>query len=410
MSPRTATPGYVTYLRGRWCVNFRWVDPVLGPHWVVEPTPYTRREDRRLAVQHAHLYRQEWITQREQRAGADIVTVANILDAYEHRAKDRGTRWDRDQYRVAILRQALGPDTPWDQLTVARVTATREELRRRRNPPLTQRSANAYTTLLQAAINHAVDLGMIPHNPCARLRRYQEAVGLPRALSPTQVGAILAALADWERYRDSAHHPRPECRPRVPLREYVTLAYYTAGRPEAIRKLRWEDLDAAAGLLVFPTSKGHHNVLVPLAEPLQQLLGQIRPPVAKGLILPSPDTGRPVVNLRTQWRRLLVFANRRLPPAEQIPLDTVAHQLRHSRISHLLLAGVPPQAVAQLAGTSVAMIARRYAHLLTESLRHALQPAADHPALRPVAATKTVTNTHDTTGHRMSRDVPQRPN
>jgi len=53
------------------------------------------------------------------------------------------------------------------------------------------------------------------------------------------------------------------------------------------------------------------------------------------------------------------------------------HQLRHSRISHLLLDGVSPQAVAQMTGTSLAMLTRHYAHLLTGSLEAELARARE---------------------------------
>lgn len=58
--------------------------------------------------------------------------------------------------------------------------------------------------------------------------------------------------------------------------------------------------------------------------------------------------------------------------AEGLPEKTTAYALRHSVITDLIVDGVPVLTVAQLAGTSIAMIERHYGHLLQKQATAAL--------------------------------------
>jgi hypothetical protein len=67
-----------------------------------------------------------------------------------------------------------------------------------------------------------------------------------------------------------------------------------------------------------------------------------------------------------------------------------------------LLAGVPPQVVAQLAGNSVAVIDRHYAHLHDDSLHRALAMADASPILEMGSSSGS------TDGPKAAR-IPRRP-
>lgn len=55
-----------------------------------------------------------------------------------------------------------------------------------------------------------------------------------------------------------------------------------------------------------------------------------------------------------------------------LPGDVAAYTLRHSVITNLIRAGLPAMTVAQLSGTSVAMIERHYGHLVRDDAEAAL--------------------------------------
>ena len=394
---RPAAPTHLRWdaTRGAWFLRFRYVDSLGQAHYPRERSPYPQQL--RASVAWAATRRQEIIRAIEddlrhvEARRTAPVTLGAVMAAYEADARERATRWQGSEaYRAAFVLATLGRDTAVADLTPARAVEWRRELRARRGrAPLANRSLNAYTTLLQAALNHAVTLGMIPANPLAGLKRLPEVQREPPALTERQVAALFAALPAWERLYDSPDERR---RPRVDLATRVYLGYYTGGRPEALDALRWSQIDLRRAVLRY-SSKGHEGIVVPLDPPLLARLRSLhaaRAPRPGDLILPSADGGGVVTDFRHQWRPLVRLANTALPAAEQIPADRSIHCLRHSRITHWLQAGVPPQAVAQLVGTSLAMLQRHYAHLMVRSLTDELARARRHRALRAVdAAAKT---------------------
>ena len=59
-----------------------------------------------------------------------------------------------------------------------------------------------------------------------------------------------------------------------------------------------------------------------------------------------------------------------------LPPKATAYSIRHSTITDLIHAGVDSMTVAQLAGTSVAMIEKHYGHLTRDHARAALAALA----------------------------------
>jgi integrase len=388
---RPAAPTYLTRDRARdgWYLRFKYTDSAGRVHWPRERSPAPQQL--RASVAWAAARRLEIIRdieadvrRRDERAAA-AVTLGQVMDAYELDARERGTRWQGSEaYRAAVILATLGRSTPAAALTQARVLEWRREVRARRaSAPLANRSLNAYTSLLQAALNHAAALGMIPANPLAGLKRLPETQREPPALTERQVAALFAALPAWKRLYDSRDKRR---RPRVDLTTRVYLGYYTGGRPEALDALRWSQLDLRRAILRY-SSKGHDNIVVPLDPPLLARLKAVhaaRRPAPGDLVMPSADGGGVVTDFRDQWSPLVRLANAALAPGDRIPAERSIHCLRHSRITHWLQAGVPPQAVAQLVGTSLAMLQRHYAHLMARSLTEELARARRHRALRAV--------------------------
>ncbi len=55
-----------------------------------------------------------------------------------------------------------------------------------------------------------------------------------------------------------------------------------------------------------------------------------------------------------------------------LPPEATAYTLRHSTITDLVTAGLPLLTIAQISGTSAAMIERHYGHLVGEAAQKAL--------------------------------------
>ena len=68
------------------------------------------------------------------------------------------------------------------------------------------------------------------------------------------------------------------------------------------------------------------------------------------------------------WKHPIKFAVKRA----ELPGAAAAYTLRHSVITDLIREGLPALTVAQISGTSVAMIERHYGHLVRDDAEQAL--------------------------------------
>jgi hypothetical protein len=104
----------------------------------------------------------------EREAAAAPVTFGELADAYERDAKIRGTRWDKERSRWAVLVAELGRDTPAESITADHLNDWRQILMARRG--LQGRSVNAYVTLLRAIFRLALRNGVVQADPTALLK------------------------------------------------------------------------------------------------------------------------------------------------------------------------------------------------------------------------------------------------
>jgi integrase len=382
---RRSAPTYLVQRRGKWHGRFRHVDSLDNVHWPCEVSPCPLDYQRSLAWVAA--WRLDWIRDHEAalRSGEEErqrPPLGELLDAYEADCRERGTRWDHEASRAKWLQETLGRETPYTELTPPRIAAWRASLRESRR--LSARTLNAYVTLLQGALNLAVRRGVIPANLLRYLGKLPEAERIPEALSVRQVQALIAALDEYEALWAAGERSRAQAARRanptrvssVPLRGIVLTCYYTMARTGNVLALRWEDVDLERGEITFRRTKNRRRLVVPIRAALADYMARVHPgPGATGYLWPSPRTGRPYTDVARAWRRLIGLANASLTAAETIPASQRLYSLRHSGISHLLLAGVPPQAVAQLADNSITVIHRHYAHLHDDALRHAIEIA-----------------------------------
>jgi len=320
--PRTA-PSYLTRdeARGVWDLRFRYADSIGRVHWPRERSPYPAdlaRSRQWAAWRRAEIIREiEAEILRVEEAHAAPVTLAQVLDAYAADCRERGTRWEGNEaYRARTIRDTLGAETPAVELTAGRVAAWRTELREQRQ--LGPRSCNAHVNIIRAALNLAVERELLGENPMRRLRNLPEPLRQPPALSERQVGAVLAACHVWQRWERLPREDRR--RQYLPIVTRVMLGYYTGGRPEAIDALLWRNVELARGLIVFPETKGHRNVVCPLDPVLAAHLREAyaaRRPKPDSPVLVAPRTGTRADNWRYVWRRLLRVANHRLEAGER---------------------------------------------------------------------------------------------
>lgn len=128
-------------------------------------------------------------------------------------------------------------------------------------------------------------------------------------------------------------------------------------RPGALAALTVADIDARVGVLKIGQDKSGKDRRLKLPAAIAAFLTEAatgRPPTAP---LFAREDG--LAWNKDSWKKPLKTA----AAAAYLPVGTIAYALRHSAISDLVHGGLDLLTVAQISGTSVAMIERHYGHL-----------------------------------------------
>ena len=262
------------------------------------------------------------------------------------------------------------------EFTPLLVEDLRDEMRRDKVPPATQRKA---LMMLQGILRRAVLRGVIPTNPVQALTKPKQPPAQPaRPLAPEVVERIRAhMMTAW------ASPGRGTGRSAEQLRWWrnrnatiVSLLAYAGLRPAEDRGLRWEDVNGRT-LHVVATKTGRARdieLLAPVAEDLaswRNISGELN---GNGLILPTMDGDGWKRGDWHNWRRR-VYQPAAI--AAGVTGDLRPYRLRASFVSLLLWEGHSLAYVAEQAGHSIATLARHYAGVIRELEGKPRRPAAD---------------------------------
>jgi integrase len=218
---------------------------------------------------------------------------------------------------------------------------------------------------LAAAINYHHKEGH--HREVIRVVLPQAGPSRVRWLTRKEVARLLwVCLTTHELQRGQ----KTKKRPFHHLTRFITLGVYTGSRPGAILGLSWHQLigsgyvDLDRGLIyrkaVGSRDTNKRQPPVPMAPQLLRLMRRWhRQDSQKGPVVRF--SGKQVLSVKTALKRAVELAG----------LDTsvTAYSLRHTTASWLIQKGVSTRKVAEILGTSEAMIERHYGHLAPDHLR-----------------------------------------
>lgn len=147
------------------------------------------------------------------------------------------------------------------------------------------------------------------------------------------------------------------------------LAYLPL-RPGALAALKVGDFDKRIGVLKVGVDKHGQDRKIKLPKSAADLLAEC----SKNKLPAAPIFTRADGKAWTKdsWKWPMKDA----VTAAELPAGTVAYTLRHSVITDLVADGLPTLTVAQISGTSVAMIEKHYGHLRTDGAADALAKLA----------------------------------
>jgi integrase len=287
----------------------------------------------------------------EEKAERDAPTVADLAKRYETEhlpgKRPRGAHEDRAMLRDHIL-PAIGKLKVSDvaQADIRKmhrgITKTGKPVR-----------ANRVLACARAMFNmSAAEWNMRADNPCKGVKPNPEDAR-ERFLSPAEIARLSTALDN---------HPE---RNTVALVRFLML---TGARYTEAATATWGQFDLAGGTWTKPSShtKQKRQHTVPLSAPALALLNDLLRTARGPWVFPSPETGRPLVTIKTAWKHICRDADLK---------GVRIHDLRHSYASVLAGAGASLQLIGSLLGHVQIATTMRYAHLADDARRAAAERA-----------------------------------
>lgn len=195
---------------------------------------------------------------------------------------------------------------------------------------------------LGAMLSKAVDAGLIPANPTARMKRLRGEGMRTRHLDEDESDALLVAAGESR----SAH-----------LLPMVLLALDAGGRLGEIAALTRQDVDLRAGIVAFVKTKSARTRHVHMTTRLAACLRPWMLAHPEDRLFPSADI-----------RRAFHLARERAGLGE----DVVYHSLRHTFATRLAARSVPIPVLQRLLGHSTTAMTMRYAHTSDRQAKDAI--------------------------------------
>jgi integrase len=147
---------------------------------------------------------------------------------------------------------------------------------------------------------------------------------------------------------------------------FVALLIDTGARKSEILERTWSDVDLDKNEILAPTTKNGTPRVLFFSGPTSQLLKRVYPKrIPEKLLFEGRVPDQPI-SFRRIWG--VITKEVGLP-------DLHMHDVRHAAAASLLRAGVTLGVAAQVLGHDPALLARRYGHLETATLKRAQEAA-----------------------------------
>lgn len=223
-----------------------------------------------------------------------------------------------------------------------------------RAAPKTSATINRYHAALSGVFTWAIEQRLTPRgwaNPCRGIKRMPEPAGRVRFLDADERARLFASCK-------AAKYPR--------LHALVLMAMLTGARRGELLGLTWRDVDLEAGrALLGRTKNGDRRALVLLPQVVEALRPFVGEPGRYVFGSARSRQQAPAV-IDTAWHEAITRAEIR---------DFRFHDLRHCCASYLAQAGTPLNVIAEVLGHRKLDMARRYAHLTTNTKAAAMSAA-----------------------------------
>lgn len=311
---------------------------------------------------------EEWFTHLGMGGSTESFTVKKVCERYVQHLRDEGREKAADdtdaRFKRWVYSDAKFSGTDLGKLRESQVKDWRRALKRTavrvgrgENASERERSDSALNrdmTSLRAAMNLALNDRLVTSS-----------LAWDRALTPVKnVGKRRNDYLDRKQRR------------ALLTKSLGALAVFLRGlclvpiRPGALAALQVNDFDPKLRTLIIGKDKQGQDRRISLPESTAAFFVEQRKGKLPTAPLLADDRGGHWN--KDSWKKPMKEAVR----AAKLPITVTAYTLRHSVITDLIHAGLDALTVAQLSGTSIAMIEKHYGHLTAERSREALATLA----------------------------------
>lgn len=208
---------------------------------------------------------------------------------------------------------------------------------------------NRYKSTLSKAYQLGLVRGKVSVNPARLAEHWQETTEKVRYLRDDEEKRIRAAILKL--YPKHIHA--------------FEIALHAGMRQGEQFTLKWHEIDFDRRTIYLARTKtGHHREIPMNATVLRALTELQKDPPADGGVFPSNRYKTSITHPRKWWKAVL----------KEAKVDNLRwHDLRHTFISRLVMAGVDLRTVQELSGHRELSMLTRYAHLAPEHNRKAVE-------------------------------------
>jgi len=255
------------------------------------------------------------------------------LQSRQNTRSENTLRIDSDAFKKLL--EYTG-DIPLNHLSAYKCEQFIEHLLKKGFNPTT---VNIIIRALKAAFNKAVKWDIIDKSPFRNVQQIPVKNALPRALTLSEVKALLQVIKDQE------------------FKEYVYTCLYTGARRTEVAKLRWEDiknLDQTTWVITFRKTKDENKV-IPMAENLKKILFYRKKDIGPVF----PRYYRDPKQASRDFRKY----------ADMAGIKNKLHDLRHTCATFMVLNKVPLRKIQEILGHTTIKTTEIYTKLVAEDLK-----------------------------------------
>ncbi|MBW8312589.1 MAG: tyrosine-type recombinase/integrase [Rhizobium sp.] len=297
----------------------------------------------------------EWFAHLSGGGAAEPITVKEACERYAQDRPDATRRFARYVYGDPISKVMLHKLTDkqvreWrKRLEAMPALVSRRKAGKANTRPRSAATVNRDMVCLRAALNFALDQGEV-----------LTAVAWRKALQPSEAKGRRNLYLDRDQLRALLDQLPQDAKTFAHALCLLPL------RPGALAQLRVKDYDPKTSTITIERDKAGNGrkILLP-TDTAAMLKGQCRDKLPGAPIFARAD-GQPWD--KDAWKGPIKAA----VVAAELPREATAYTIRHSTITDLVSGGLDLLTVAQVSGTSVAMIERHYGHLQRDKAAAAL--------------------------------------